>query len=108
MATVRGTTRKKARSKRPAVTFWRNLSPGEFGEEWRIDFGDATYEWAERSLSDLVEWLYEKDYPRRLFVRPDDPNFIRVCDLELSLRGELDAAIKIRKWHERNWSRRRR
>lgn len=105
MATGRGTSRKKARAK-PAVTFWRNTNPGEFGDRWRVDFGEGSYDWCD-SLSDLSSWLYEKDYPRRLFVRPDDPNFVRSSNLELTLLGEYDAAKHIRNWHERHWNRRR-
>lgn len=100
-------TRKKVRNKPPAVTFWRNTQAGEFGDKWRVDFGDGTYDWCD-TLSDLSSWLYEKDYPRRLFRTPEDPHYIRASNLELSLLGEYDAAKQITNWHGRNWSRRRR
>lgn len=102
MATGRATNRKKARVKSlPAVTFWRNINPGEFGDKWRVDFGDGTYDWV-ATLADLSSWLYEKDYPRRLFRTPNDPDFVRASNLELTLLGEYDAASKIRKWHDKN------
>lgn len=106
MATDRAISRKKAKAK-PAVTFWRNVNPGEFGDRWRVDFGDGVYDWCD-TLSDLSSWLYEKDYPRRLFVNDKNPDYIRTSNLELSLLGEYEYAEQIVKWHDRHWSRRRR
>lgn len=86
------------RRKKSIVTFHFNPSPGEFGDRWRIDFGDAVFDWVD-CLSDAAGFLYSRDYPRSLFAHPAGEEFRRVCDLELSLRGEYDDALTIRKWY---------
>jgi hypothetical protein len=107
MTTI-GPARKQKKAKaKPAVTFWRNHNPGEFGDKWRVDFGEGIYDWCD-TFSDLASWLYEKDYPRRLFTNDKNPDFVRACDLELALFGELDAARQIRKWHDRHYNKSRR
>ena len=86
--------------KNKLVTFHRAVGPSEFIERWRIDIGDGVLDTAD-SLSDLSGWLFDRDFPRRMFTRESFPGYAPVSDLELALLGELGGAIMIRKWHRR-------